>query len=73
MVTHDLSLHTVCDRIAVLANGKVITAGPIPNLRVGASLGEVVFPRQALARRRGATCLLPKGTGIRTRSCAKSA
>src|SRR6201994_2359982 len=33
MVTHDLdSLHTVCDRIAVLADGKVITAGPIPTL-----------------------------------------
>ena len=30
MVTHDLdSLHTVCDRIAVLAEGRVITAGPI--------------------------------------------
>jgi phospholipid/cholesterol/gamma-HCH transport system ATP-binding protein len=28
MVTHDLdSLHTVCDRIAVLAEGKVIAAG----------------------------------------------
>src|SRR6195256_2316035 len=33
MVTHDLdSLHTVCDRIAVLGNGKIITAGPIPTL-----------------------------------------
>ena len=33
MVTHDLdSLHTVCDRIAVLAEGRVITAGPIPTL-----------------------------------------
>ena len=33
MVTHDLdSLHTVCDRIAVLAEGKVITAGPIPSM-----------------------------------------
>jgi phospholipid/cholesterol/gamma-HCH transport system ATP-binding protein len=33
MVTHDLdSLHTVCDRIAVLADGKVITAGPIPTM-----------------------------------------
>jgi phospholipid/cholesterol/gamma-HCH transport system ATP-binding protein len=33
MVTHDLdSLHAVCDRIAVLADGKVITAGPIPTL-----------------------------------------
>jgi phospholipid/cholesterol/gamma-HCH transport system ATP-binding protein len=31
MVTHDLdSLHTVCDRIAVLAEGRVITTGPIP-------------------------------------------
>ncbi|HEY4773399.1 MAG TPA: ABC transporter ATP-binding protein [Xanthobacteraceae bacterium] len=30
MVTHDLdSLHTICDRIAVLADGKVIVAGPI--------------------------------------------
>jgi phospholipid/cholesterol/gamma-HCH transport system ATP-binding protein len=30
MVTHDLdSLHTVCDRIAVLADGKVIASGPI--------------------------------------------
>jgi phospholipid/cholesterol/gamma-HCH transport system ATP-binding protein len=31
MVTHDLdSLHTVCDRIAVLVEGKVIEAGPMP-------------------------------------------
>jgi phospholipid/cholesterol/gamma-HCH transport system ATP-binding protein len=30
MVTHDLdSLHTVCDRIAVLADGSVIAAGPM--------------------------------------------
>lgn len=30
MVTHDLdSLHAVCDRIAVLADGKVVVAGPI--------------------------------------------
>ena len=30
MVTHDLdSLHTVCDRIAVLADGKIIAAGPM--------------------------------------------
>jgi phospholipid/cholesterol/gamma-HCH transport system ATP-binding protein len=30
MVTHDLdSLHAVCDRIAVLADGQVITAGPM--------------------------------------------
>src|ERR1700694_4074886 len=33
MVTHDLdSLHSVCDRIAVLADGKVITAGPIATM-----------------------------------------
>ncbi len=31
MVTHDLdSLHTVCDRIAVLAEGRVIADGPMP-------------------------------------------
>ena len=30
MVTHDLdSLHAVCDRIAVLADGKIIAAGPM--------------------------------------------
>ena len=30
MVTHDLdSLHTICDRIAALADGKIIAAGPI--------------------------------------------
>jgi phospholipid/cholesterol/gamma-HCH transport system ATP-binding protein len=33
MVTHDLdSLHTVCDRVAVLADGKVIETGPIPTM-----------------------------------------
>lgn len=33
MVTHDLdSLHTVCDRIAALAEGKVIVEGPIETL-----------------------------------------
>jgi phospholipid/cholesterol/gamma-HCH transport system ATP-binding protein len=33
MVTHDLdSLHTVCDRIAVLADRRVIAAGPIPTI-----------------------------------------
>ena len=30
MVTHDLdSLYTVCDRIGVLANGKVVASGPM--------------------------------------------
>ena len=33
MVTHDLdSLHTVCDRIAVLADGKVIATGPMETM-----------------------------------------
>ncbi|WGD31732.1 ABC transporter ATP-binding protein [Ancylobacter sp. WKF20] len=33
MVTHDLdSLHTVCDRIAALADGKVIAVGPIDTM-----------------------------------------
>ena len=33
MVTHDLdSLHTVCDRIAVLADGKVIAAGTMTDM-----------------------------------------
>jgi phospholipid/cholesterol/gamma-HCH transport system ATP-binding protein len=33
MVTHDLdSLHAVCDRIAVLAERRVITAGPMPTM-----------------------------------------
>jgi phospholipid/cholesterol/gamma-HCH transport system ATP-binding protein len=34
MVTHDLeSLSTVCDRIAALADGKVIAIGPLPDMR----------------------------------------
>ena len=33
MVTHDLdSLHTVCDRIAALAEGRIIAAGPMPTM-----------------------------------------
>lgn len=33
MVTHDLdSLHTVCDRIAALADGKIVAIGPIQNV-----------------------------------------
>jgi phospholipid/cholesterol/gamma-HCH transport system ATP-binding protein len=33
MVTHDLdSLHTVCDRIAVLADGRVVVEGPIATM-----------------------------------------
>lgn len=33
MVTHDLdSLHTICDRIAALADGKIIATGPIATM-----------------------------------------
>jgi phospholipid/cholesterol/gamma-HCH transport system ATP-binding protein len=33
MVTHDLdSLHTVCDRIAVLADGKIVVEGPMSRI-----------------------------------------
>lgn len=33
MITHDLeSLHTVCDRIGVLADGKVVAAGPMATI-----------------------------------------
>ncbi|MCX7900461.1 MAG: ABC transporter ATP-binding protein, partial [Methylocystis sp.] len=33
MVTHDLdSLYSICDRVAALADGKVIAAGPLENL-----------------------------------------
>jgi phospholipid/cholesterol/gamma-HCH transport system ATP-binding protein len=33
MVTHDLdSLHTVCDRVAALADGKIVEVGPIVQL-----------------------------------------
>lgn len=33
MITHDLnSLHTVCDRIAVLADGKIVADGPISTM-----------------------------------------
>jgi phospholipid/cholesterol/gamma-HCH transport system ATP-binding protein len=33
MVTHDLdSLHTVCDRVAALADGKIVEVGPIAEL-----------------------------------------
>ena len=39
MVTHDLdSLHTVCDRIAVLAEGRVIADGPMPAGHNGAQV-----------------------------------
>ena len=34
MVTHDLdSLHSICDRVAVLGEKRVLTAGPIEELR----------------------------------------
>ena len=53
MVTHDLdSLNTVCDRIAALADGKVVAEGPMSgHVGLRASLGEILFPRQTRTRR----------------------
>jgi phospholipid/cholesterol/gamma-HCH transport system ATP-binding protein len=37
MVTHDLdSLHTVCDRVAALADGKIVAVGPIADVLASA-------------------------------------
>ena len=51
MVTHDLdSLHTVCDRIAVLADGKVIAAGTMDTMLASEHPWlKSLFPRQAVA------------------------
>ncbi len=51
MVTHDLdSLHTVCDRIAVLADGKVIAAGTMDTMLASHHPWlQGLFPRQAVA------------------------
>ena len=60
MVTHDLdSLHAICDRIAVLSDGKVIVEGPMEDmLACEHPVGEGIFPRQAVAggRHGGGTC-----------------
>ena len=47
MVTHDLdSLHTVCDRIAALADGKVVADGPMPAMLASEHPWvKVLFPR----------------------------
>ena len=52
MVTHDLdSLHTVCDRVAALADGKVVAdRADAGAARIRASLGESLLPGQARAR-----------------------
>ena len=49
MVTHDLdSLHTVCNRVAALAEGKIVAIGPMPDdASVAASLGAGLFLRRA--------------------------
>ncbi len=56
MVTHDLdSLHTVCDRVAVLADGTVITAGPIPAMLASEHPWVKAYFRGKRARGNGAT------------------
>lgn len=48
MVTHDLaSLNTVCDRVAALADGKIVAIGPMRELLQSASVGAGLFPGQA--------------------------
>ena len=49
MVTHDLnSLHMVCDRIAVLAGGKIVADGPMSeHAEKRAPVGRVILPRTA--------------------------
>ena len=48
MVTHDLdSLFSVCDRIAVLGDERVLVEGTIEDMLASTILGEVLFPRQA--------------------------
>ena len=62
MVTHDLdSLHTVCDRIAVLADGKVIAAGTMETMLASTHPWlQRLFPRQAVAGGRSGESLAPK-------------
>ncbi len=53
MVTHDLdSLHNVCDRIAVLADGQVIAAGPMSTMLASEHPWLTAYFRGARARRR---------------------
>ena len=70
MVTHDLdSLHTVCDRIAVLADGKVIVGGPDgDDAGVRASVAESVFPRYANASEQGPRVRKPPRHLMETRA-----
>ena len=50
MVTHDLaSLNTVCDRVAALADGKIVAIGPMRELLQSEHPWvQRLFPRQAL-------------------------
>jgi phospholipid/cholesterol/gamma-HCH transport system ATP-binding protein len=53
MVTHDLdSLHDVCDRIAVLADGKIIAAGPMTTMLASEHPWLKAYFRGERARRR---------------------
>jgi len=53
MVTHDLdSLHNVCDRIAVLADGQVIAAGPMSTMLASEHPWLKAYFRGERARRR---------------------
>ena len=72
MVTHDLdSLFSVCDRVAVLGNKKVLVEGTDRgHARQRGALGEILFPRQAgaAARSCGARLIELKRAQMETRA-----
>ena len=51
LITHDLdTLYTICDRVAVLADRKLVINAPIAEVEPR-TLGAGIFPRAARARR----------------------
>ena len=68
MVTHDLdSLHTICDRIAAISEGRIIATGNMETmLNIERSVAARLFSRQASARgRRGSGSVLRQATHAR--------
>ena len=52
LITHDLdTLHAICDRVAVIADRKVIAIGTIPELLAGPRVDTGIFQRAARPRR----------------------
>ncbi len=65
MVTHDLeSLYLVCDRVAALADGKIVAEGPMSaDAPFRSSLGEILFRRRARRRSRSLCPRTDRGLG----------